>query len=102
MTDSSRKRLAEYKRQLRARMRRNPVGLQCNMDTFQYDKGRYYNIGEMNLVCEHCQACGYRGENKGTPVKPNFGKMCCCHKKYIMKRIPDPPESMRHLFSILL
>ena len=52
----------------------------------------------MDIICEKCQALGYPDENKGTEEKPNFGKMCCCNNKYIIERIPDPPESMAHLF----
>ena len=68
------------------------------MDTFIYRKDRYYSIGEMEVECSSCQALGYQGENRGTPTNPHFGKMCCGDNKYIIERIPDPPEITEHLF----
>ena len=72
MTDEKLKTLSEYKRQLRKRSKVNPIGRQCNMDTFVYRSKRYYDIKNMDIICEKCQALGYPDENKGTEENPTL------------------------------
>ena len=98
MTPESRRQLAQYRRRLRERNSDNPVGRQCNMDSFVYSTSRCYQVGPMDTVCIKCQAIGYRDENKGTISEPHFGKMCCMEGKYTLDRIPDLPDRMRPLF----
>jgi hypothetical protein len=36
-----------------------------------------YSLGEMDVICHHCGAKGYKDENRGLVSKPCFGNLCC-------------------------
>ena len=81
-----------------ANRRRRPIGLQCNMDTY-ISIQPYFSVGEMTLVCEYCQARGYKDENKGTLRTPHFGKMCCNNNKIELPLFPALPPTLHRLFT---
>lgn len=51
--------------------------------TIEYDAHPKLSIGEMNIVCQHCQALKFKRETAG---------MCCSSGKVDVDIIPEPPE----------
>lgn len=76
------------------RVSRRSMNVQLERAAFQYDSTIDYSglpcmqIGEMNVICEHCNAMKFRTEAPG---------LCCASGKVKLPPLPDPPETLRAL-----
>ena len=79
-----------------------PIGCRCNFDIYRRTlrNVRYHDIRSMDLMCQYCNALGYKGENKGSNLSDiHFGDLCCSKKRIMLDMFPDHPEALHHLFS---
>lgn len=85
-----------HSRQINAnrRVSRRSMNVSLERAAFQYDSNIDYSglpcmqIGEMNVICEYCNAMKFRTETPG---------LCCASGKVKLPSLPDPPETLRAL-----
>ena len=77
-----------------------PKGMQCDIDLFQPHCSEYYCVGGMTEQCHHCQALGFKDENRSNKKgERHYGKLCCNQGKVILDSIPSPPPEMLSLWT---
>jgi hypothetical protein len=77
----------------------NPRGVRYNMDaTLPTPDVQRHFLGDMNIVCSHCNAIGFACERKGTRINSHFGKLCCNGGKSMFHNYPFLPSDLIDLY----
>ena len=59
--------------------------MQYNVEFFEFLPSLYYNVGLDTFECDHCQALGFKDENRATGYH-NDGNTKCHYGKYAATR----------------
>ena len=100
LTEEQKDEYDQYRKNLIKQAQGKPVGAKSNIDIFQWTKDFYYNVGVCDVVCCHCNALGFKGENKAAADNgPHFGQLCCNQNKIRLDEYPTPPAELIRLFT---
>ena len=101
LTEEQKDEYNQYRENLIKQAQGKPVGAKSNIDIFQWTKDFYYNVGVCDVVCCHCNALGFKGENKAAADNgPHFGQLCCNQNKIRLNEYPTPPAELIRLFAV--
>ena len=78
--------------------------MQCNIDIFKFSSSLYSNVGDDTFECDHCQALGFKDENRATGChddgnpKCHYGIICCNQSKVMLDELPQVPPVLQNLY----